>query len=144
MGFCRALFSLLLLHVVPPDRQIQPTQVQIPAVDIAVHCVSGNLRQRQTLQQNLPHSGGRTVTLCAYVIFQMCGQLRAELDRAALVQVVHLVGAVLRFLGGVDGIHLVGRTVQLLTLAALYLSVDGALTAPDHRCNLRRADLSLQ
>ena len=82
--------------------------------------------------------------LCAYVIFQMCGQLRAELDRPALVQVVHLVGAVLRFLGGVDGIHFVGRTVQLLTLAALYLAVDGALAAPDHRRNLRRADLSLQ
>ena len=80
----------------------------------------------------------------AYVVLKMGGQLQAELDRAALVQVAHLIGPVLRFLGGVDHIGFRSSVVQLLTQAALLFAVDGASAAPNDCRNLRCADLRLE
>ena len=142
--FGGVLLVLLFLQLVAADRQVQAAQAEVSPVDVSVGRVGGNLRQCHTLQQDLPHRSGGAVMALAYVVLKMGGQLRAELDRAALVQVAHLIGPVLRFLGGVDHIGFRSSVVQLLTQAALLFAVDGALAAPNHRRNLHCTDLGLE
>ena len=123
--FGGVLLVLLFLQLVAADRQVQAAQAEVSPVDVSVGRVGGNLRQCHTLQQDLPHRSGGPVMALAYVVLKMGGQLRAELDRAALVQVAHLIGPVLRFLGGVDHIGFRSSVVQLLTQAAqLKLALD--------------------